>query len=98
VALDRRLGAIRGWLRPGGTFVFIEARADGAPGWLAGPAGLTRTFEESDLLARLERHGLHRGMVAAGGRSLIAGAAEAAPPMDATVREPAEAAVGTRGR
>jgi SAM-dependent methyltransferase len=77
-ALDRRLEAVARWLRPGGTFAFVEGRADRGAGAVDGPTGPLRAFEEAALLTRLERHDLRLAAVAPGGRALVAGAAEAA--------------------
>jgi SAM-dependent methyltransferase len=95
IELDRRLDAIRRWLRPGGTFAFVETRADDAPDWIAGPAGPVRTFDESELCARLDRHGLRMSAVAPGGRALVAGSAEAAAVAES---EPTTAVVATGAR
>ena len=74
-ALERRLEAVAGWLRPGGRFAFIEAapRHSGEPA--DGPAGALRSLEEAALRDRLQRHGLLVGTWAPAGRSLVAGVA-----------------------
>ena len=75
-ALAARLDAIAGWLRPGGTFAFLEASTAGTSGMLEGPGGPVRTFGEAELRESLERHGLRPVSFAPGTRALIAGVAE----------------------
>jgi SAM-dependent methyltransferase len=38
-ALDVRLATVAGWLRPGGTFIFLEARPGAEDGPIVGPGG-----------------------------------------------------------
>jgi SAM-dependent methyltransferase len=76
---SRRLEAIAGWLRPGGSFVLVEAGpgSGSAGAGTAGPDGPLRTTDEADLRAILDRHGFALTAVAPAGRALIAGRAEA---------------------
>jgi SAM-dependent methyltransferase len=96
--LDRRLDAIAGWLRPGGVFAFVEARAQRGHGPLDGPSGPIRAFDEAALRARLEPHDLRLTAVAPGGRALIAGVAEAVDARAGARSDPNDVPVAARAR
>jgi SAM-dependent methyltransferase len=74
-ALDRRLEAVAGWLRPGGRFAFIEAVPTPSGEPVDGPSGPLRALGQAALRDRLQRHGLLVGTWAPAGRSLVAGVA-----------------------
>jgi SAM-dependent methyltransferase len=76
--LARRLAAIAGWLRPGGSFAFVEAAVGTEGRTVDGPAGPLRPFDQVELRARLERHGLRLASVPWSGAAIIAGVAERA--------------------
>jgi SAM-dependent methyltransferase len=104
-ALDERLGVIAGWLRPGGTFAFVEAGPGAGVAPLEGPSGPVRPIGAGSLRAHLGRQGLRLSAVAPGGRALLAGAAEAVGTRqgDADIVpdpgvEPLDAAAGTLAR
>lgn len=57
-ALAARLEAIRGWLMPGGSFVFVEARSEPGAALLDGPAGPLWPRAETELRSALRAGGL----------------------------------------
>jgi SAM-dependent methyltransferase len=56
-ALRARVSVVRRWLRPGGAFVFVEARAGDDEADLAGPGRSLRTFTSESLVGSLEGAG-----------------------------------------
>jgi SAM-dependent methyltransferase len=56
--LADRLSVVRGWLKPGGSFVFLEVRPNGSAAPLDGPAGPLWPRDVDDLAAALGQAGL----------------------------------------
>jgi SAM-dependent methyltransferase len=56
--LAERVAAVRGWLKPGASFVFLEVRPNGSAAPLDGPAGPLWPRDVDDLAAALGQAGL----------------------------------------
>jgi hypothetical protein len=77
--LAERIATVRGWLKPGASFVFIEAQPSGAAGPVDGPAGPLWPRSAASLRDALTEAGLTPVEVGGTQRSFVMGRASAPP-------------------
>jgi SAM-dependent methyltransferase len=76
-ALDAAIATILGWLRPGGSYLFVEAQASGTRTSLASPGGRLRTWDAEALGGHLVASGFERVEVGGTRTSFVYGEAVA---------------------
>ena len=77
--LASRLEVVRGWLRPGGAYVFVEAQRDSAGGDVDGPRGRLRALSSEALRGSLARAGFEVRSLARTAHAFLMGEAVAVP-------------------